>query len=435
MMQDSLFVEEQTTNLGAMLRATKKMTKASLGDLTVLSPQNDPFRLDTKANHIKGRWFRDRMEECGLLAGERQIHNRGIHYAIVSLGTARLPNGSPYINDADCWAFLEDASSTARWLGYVPWERIFDARNADPIVRAVNREKMTYSVRPEDDPSWISPESIWPEMKLTGTQTRQPHRLVFYGEKTSLGSILDPLAERYDADLYLPSGEISNSQLARMAADGADDGREMIVFIFADCDPAGYQMAVSIGHKLRALRESLHRNTLSFRVQVPALTVGQVRALGLPSTPLKETELRAAGWRDRYGVEQTEIDALATLRPDVMEGIVTDAVDPFFDHGLAARNRAEKERWEAEARQAIENAIGPDRIAMMQENLKASLELLQTEAKAIEAEIESATIRVPDYDAPLAELPAIRPKPLVSSDMPLQEAISILRERKDYTIN
>ncbi len=434
MNQTSLFVEEQT-NLGAMLRATKKITKASLGDLTVLSPQNDPFRLDTKASHVKGRWFRDRMEECGLMAGERQIHNRGIHYAIVSLGSARLPNGSPYINDADCWAFLEDASSTARWLGYVPWERIFDARNADPIVRAVDREKLRYSVRPADDPSWIGLDSIWPEMKLTGSQTQQQYRLVFYGEKTSLGSVLDPLAEKYGADLYLPSGEISNSQLARMAADGADDGREMIVFIFADCDPAGYQMAVSIGHKLRALRESLHSNTLSFRVQVPALTVGQVRDLGLPSTPLKETELRAAGWRERYGVEQTEIDALATLRSDVLEDIVGNAVDPFFDHGLAERNQVEKERWEAEARQAIENSIGPERIAEMQENLKASLELLQSEAKAIENEIEGATIRIPDYQAPHVEIPAIQPAPLVSSDMPLQEAIRILRERKDYTIN
>lgn len=434
MIQDSLFVEE-TTNLGAMLRATKRMTKASLGELTVLSPQNDPFRLDTKANHVKGRWFRDRMEECGLLGREQPIHNRGIHYAIVSLGSARLPNGSPYINDLDGWAFLEDASNTARWLGYVPWERIFDARNADPIVRAVDREKLNYIVRPEDNPSWLSLDSLWPEMRLTGTQTRQQYRLVFYGEKTSLGSVLDPLAENYAADLYLPSGEISNSQLARMAADGADNGREMIVFIFADCDPAGYQMAVSIGHKLRALRESLHSNTLSFRVQVPALTVNQVRDLGLPSTPLKETELRAAGWRDRYGVEQTEIDALATLRPDALEEIVADAVDPFFDHGLADRNRAEKERWEAEARQEIEQAIGPERIAEMQANLKASLELLQSEADAIKTEIEGATTIVPAYEAPQVEIAAIQPAPLVSSEMPLHEAIRILRERKDYTIN
>jgi hypothetical protein len=194
-------------------------------------------------------------------------------------------------------------------------------------------------------------------------------------------------------------------------------------------------MAVSIGHKLRALRESLHSNTLSFRVQVPALTVNQVRELGLPSTPLKETELRAAGWRERYGVEQTEIDALATLRSDVMEEIVAHAVDPFFDHGLAERNKAEKERWEAEAREAIENAIGSERIAEMQENLKASLELLQSETKAIEAEIEGATIRIPDYEAPHVETPVIQPAPLVSSDMPLQEAIRVLRERKDYTIN
>ena len=60
----------------------------------------------------------------------------------------------------------------------------------------------------------------------------------------------------YDADLYLPTGEISDTLLATMAKAGAEDGRPMVVFVFADCDPAGYQMAVSIGHKLRALKEA-----------------------------------------------------------------------------------------------------------------------------------------------------------------------------------
>ena len=33
-----------------------------LTDLTALSPQNDPYRLDTPANHIVGRWFAEQME-------------------------------------------------------------------------------------------------------------------------------------------------------------------------------------------------------------------------------------------------------------------------------------------------------------------------------------------------------------------------------------
>jgi hypothetical protein len=67
---------------------------------------------------------------------------------------------------------------------------------------------------------------------------------------------------------------------------------------------------------------------------VPAVTVEQVVDLGLPSTPLKETEKRASGWKTRYGVEQTEIDALATLRPDELRRIVRRAVAPYWDAGL-----------------------------------------------------------------------------------------------------
>ena len=126
--------------------------------------------------------------------------------------------------------------------------------------------------------------------------------------------------------------------LAEMARNGVADGRPMVVFVFADCDPAGYQMATSIGHKLRAFRDSQHPE-LDFRVVVPALTVEQVGALGLPSTPLKETERRASRWRAAYGVEQTEIDALATLRPDELRRIVRRAVKPYWDPTLEDRAR------------------------------------------------------------------------------------------------
>ena len=130
---------------------------------------------------------------------------------------------------------------------------------------------------------------------------------------------LDPLAQEFGADLYLPSGEITDTLLATMAKTGAADGREMIVFVFADCDPAGYQMAVSIGHKLRAFKEAFHPS-LNFQVHAPALTVEQVGARAAFDSAQGDRE-RAAGWRERYGVEQTEIDALATLRPELLREI------------------------------------------------------------------------------------------------------------------
>src|SRR4029077_17252798 len=105
------------------------------------------------------------------------------------------------------------------------------------------------------------------------------------------GDILMPLAAQYDVDLYLPTGEITDTLLYQMARDGAEDGRPMRIFTLADCDPAGHQMPVSIGRKLQALRD-LEFPELDFEVIPVALTVDQVRAMHLPSTPLKETEKR-----------------------------------------------------------------------------------------------------------------------------------------------
>ena len=78
-----------------------------------------------------------------------------------------------------------------------------------------------------------------------------------FGEKSSLDDVVTPIAERYHADLFLETGEISDSHVYLMAAAAAEDGRPMRVFTLADCDPAGWQMPVSIGRKLQALRDLL----------------------------------------------------------------------------------------------------------------------------------------------------------------------------------
>ena len=112
-----------------------------------------------------------------------------------------------------------------------------------------------------------------------------------------------------------------------MASDGAADGRPMVVLYFADCDPSGWQMAISVSRKLQALK-ALEFDDLELEVHRVALTPEQVREYGLPSTPLKDTERRADKWTAAMGVEQTEIDALAALQPDVLTAMARDAIAP-----------------------------------------------------------------------------------------------------------
>ena len=232
--------------------------------------------------------------------------------------------------------------------------------------------------------------------------------------------MLTPLCDRYDADLYLPSGEISDTLLYQMAKVGADDGRPMVLLVLADFDPSGNQMAVSIGRKLQAFRD-LHFRDLEFELHAVALTEDQVREFDLPSTPLKETERRADHWRAAHGgLEQTEIDALATLKPHVLTEIVRDEISPFYDSSLASRTWEAKDDWEQSAQEVLDELIDTDLLSQLRDQALDKLAGIQAEIDSINetlrAETSTLGIELPMPIAPDPELPDRDiGKPLVSS--------------------
>jgi hypothetical protein len=369
----------------------------------------------------------------------RRLHLRDIHYAFI--GKAVLSDGTPYINTDENWNWLQShAAKAARWLGYVPFDAITDARNEAPLIRVreplsqdgvwANISTGVYVERP-------SLGSIMPRATLFGFEREQPYRLAFFGEKTSLASILEPIANHYGADLYLPTGEISDTQLHTMASTGSADGRKLIVFTLTDFDPAGWQMSVSIGRKLQAFKD-LSFPDLEFEVRPIALTGEQARSLDLPSTPLKETERRGSKWRAAMGWEQTEINALSTLQPDVLRKIVQEAVAPFIDHTLGPRIRKAKAEWERRAYEQIQEQLDAEQLSALRADAEERLSEMCMELDRIKAEIESAMsdIRV---DVPKPEIPEIdiddtlQGKPLVASAWPWPDQTKALKAHKSYT--
>jgi hypothetical protein len=208
----------------------------------------------------------------------------------------------------------------------------------------------------------------------------QLNRIILIGEKSSLAEVLEPIAQRVKGELLLPTGEISDTMIAEMAARAAADGRPAVVLYFSDFDPSGHQMPISVARKLQALRTLLHPN-LQIEVHRVALTLDQVRELALPSTPLKATEKRAGKWRERMGHEQTEIDALAALRRDELRRIALEALAPFFDFMLDQRCDSAFEEWQVEAQRRL--ADHPDR-AEVEENICAAVENLKEAIAALE---------------------------------------------------
>lgn len=404
-----------------------------LKDVTVLAPQNDPFRQDTDANHRDGAWLAEQVQRLGLMGHDRTIHLRGLHYALID---STRPNGKQYINEDSIWTWMSGgAAKAARWLGYIPWEKIKDQRNAEPTV--------TIHVPPEPQ-GWVSVGGLY--IEIPGAQAlvprvatkdfvgTQPYKIVLFGEKSSLEPVLAPLARRWGADLYLPTGEISDTLMHTMASVGARDGRPMVVLTFSDSDPAGWQMPISIGRKLQAFKTTLFPD-LEFQVRRVGLLPEHVKKYGLPSTPLKDTEKRADRWREAMGVQQTEIDALAALQPKLLEDIATDAILDFYDLGLSSRVLAAKREWEAEAQRRLDEELSPEMRAEFRQAAVERLAELQEQVDALEAEmqIDPGEIDLPDIELPLAiELRPPDDAPLVDSRWSFVEQCQALIESKGY---
>lgn len=403
---------------------------------TVMSEDCDPYRMDTPAKHLAGAWVRDTMDRLGITEsvyaarragdGDEGIHVRGLHYAFYGEPMPRI-NGRVRKYGNRNYKWLKDkASKAARWLEYVPFDMIVDERNDDPVVREWT---------PPDPPSPYVRNPAMPEefnIDLPGYDDlfaeagvydfveTQPYHLVFFGEKTSLRPVLAPLAVEYEADLYLAAGDQSNYLIYRCAQHAVKDLRPMVVLYFADADPSGWNMPVSVARKLTGFGD-IEFPGLRFQVVRVGLTPTQAK--GLPESVQPEKEKRAGAWRAATGIEQVEIDALATRRPEVLEGIAREAVSHYYDDTLADRVAAVRNRWIAGAQAVLDEndtladvrASASDRLS----DIGREMTRLATEAKALvdSMRVDPSTVGFPDLpEPPEAEIDrAAQPRPLCDS--------------------
>jgi hypothetical protein len=207
--------------------------------------------------------------------------------------------------------------------------------------------------------------------------------------------------------MYLATGEQSDTHIHRIAKDAYEADMPLVVVTVSDFDPAGWQMPISIGRKLRAFQVALFPD-LEYRVIPAGLTFRQCVDRNLPSTPLKATvKERAQGqpWLDAYGREQTELDAMLALHPGVIADAVSAAFAPFFDETLADRVEEARDEWFAAARERIAAAIGEpelrelrDRYATAMQDIDAINDRLQDACVGIELDEPDEVEADPPFD-------------------------------------
>jgi hypothetical protein len=391
--------------LRRILESACEEHKASLSDLTVLSAPVDPYRIDTPAGHRDGQWLAEQLAKA--YGPAQRAHWRGLHYAIVQDGTIRKPDSEIYQNTDDDWEWLIGTpAKAARWLGYVPFDRIRDARNDPPIIHRKTRARVESYLAIGIDIEIPDAEDIDPEPVARGFVARQAYNFTIFGEKSSLEDVVKPIAEQYEADLYLPTGEISDTLVYQIAKEANDDGRPLVLFTLSDCDPAGHQMPVSIARKLQAFAD-LFFPRLRFEVVRIALTPEQVKEEGLPSTPLKKGEKRASRWRDAFGIDQTEIDALTTpSKRRVLQRLIRQAFKPYIDSTLDQRVADAKSEWNTAAKQALDQQIDAESIARLREQATTKLDELREQIDQINDQLNLAAgdFELPDIEVPEAEI-------------------------------
>jgi len=380
-----------------------------LATYTVLDVKNDPFRIDTPASHRDGRWLAEQAEAPGFV-DDRTVHLRGLHYAV--LGRTK-PRGGPYENTDKNWEWLAgDAAKAARFLGYVPFDRIVDQRNAEPVIRVRATGGPQAYLTTELDVRIPRAWELEPKIDVAGFDGVQPYRLALVGEKASLEPVLAPIADEYDADLFLPTGEISDTQIYLLARAAQDDGRPLVGLYFADSDPGGWQMSISVARKLQAFRTLLPKMP-DFDLHRVALTPEWVSAYNrthdepLPSSPLKETEKRGDKWRAAWGIEQTEIDSLLTPgRRHILAHLVRDAITPFYDQTLDRRASEARRCWLDEAQAAVEAQTDAAQLEAVRADAARQLDDMRRQIRELNEalRIDPGDIRIPPFSIPRADV-------------------------------
>lgn len=306
-------------------------------ELLALARQNDPFYTGTPASRKQAEWFTQVWERGSFAAG---VHLRRLHYWCVSQADLPMPDGKPYTNTEACWQFLCVAAKAARYLGMVSIANIADHKNPDPhVIAEVQAEP---NARFAVDTPELSEPHIWiNDGDGYNLANVQPYHMEVWVEKSTMNDQLLPVCRRFLANLVTGEGEMTITAVHALIERIRRAGKPARIFYISDFDPAGYSMPCAVARKIEYM---LGVEDLDIDVRVHRLLLNRehVEQYGLPRTPIKETERRAATFESRHGEGCVELDALEALRPGILSQIVTRALSHYYSWE-AHRDAQEKE--------------------------------------------------------------------------------------------
>jgi hypothetical protein len=237
--------------------------------------------------------------------------------------------------------------------GYEKTERAY-ARLAESLVRARRAGRIPFGAIRDDGVS-VADTAFYYGVEDFHNQTAaramrycrdrqdgQPRRVELWCEAAGMLHQLHRVAEEFSVPVFSAGGFASLTATRGIAARALKRNRPTVVLHVGDFDPSGESIFEAIAEDAAAFVEADRTvRTIHLEARRVALTAGQVEAHDLETAPPKASDSRSARWRG----ETCQLEALA---PDVLAGVVRDAILGQFDFGVL-RSVLKEERSERAA--------------------------------------------------------------------------------------
>jgi ParB-like nuclease domain len=294
--------------------------------LSVIDPALDGRRCDISEAK---RPFLDAINR--VLEEQREywpLSDRQIHYRLLNdppLTHASKPD-SKYVNDRLSYRKLIDLAARGRVAGLIPWESI------DDETRPVDLHAAFWN------PAHFFRQKFGGFLKgyWRNRLQSQPHHVEIVGEKLTVRTILQKVAQEFTMPLTISRG-MSSLPPKKAIRDRYKHSQKdkLILFVVSDLDPAGDAIAEDVVKSFR--RDFGITKIVAYKV---ALTIEQVEQFGLePSmeanddSPTYKKFVAKYRITDAYELEAMDASGLAGR----LESAIKDVIDlDLFNQELAA---------------------------------------------------------------------------------------------------
>lgn len=237
---------------------------------------------------------------------------------------------------------LGDTVSNAREGGLLDWDHIID--------RGRRLAKNSHWLTPDEFLSEVMPQYAIDRWR------DQPTRVEVWVEKEALVGVVAKACSEWDVPYFACKGYTSSSAIwdaghnrilgrYAQASEFRDKGQKTVILHLGDHDPSGIDMTRDISERLAmfSVRTEKWMNVPDIIVKRIALTMDQVRKYDPPPNPAKESDSRYEQYKEDYGEDCWELDA---LEPDVIVKLIQGEIKKIVDKKKfdAATKRESKER-------------------------------------------------------------------------------------------